>query len=86
MADEVGNILFEEEATNLFFQPVSSRCERASIIPTSNLPFGRRDYVFGDPTVASAMIDRIIHPAGAAQEREHPVALFSNGTIDPISG
>jgi DNA replication protein DnaC len=39
--DEVGYIPFEPEAANLFFQLVSSRYERASLIVTSNKPFGR---------------------------------------------
>ena len=39
--DEVGYVPFEPEAANLFFQLVSSRYERASLIVTSNKPFGR---------------------------------------------
>ena len=39
--DEVGYIPFEPEAANLFFQLVSSRYERASLIVTSNKPFGK---------------------------------------------
>jgi DNA replication protein DnaC len=37
----VGYIPFEPEAANLFFQLVSARYERASLIVTSNKPFGR---------------------------------------------
>ena len=37
--DEVGYIPFDTEAANLFFQLVSTRYERSSIILTSNLPF-----------------------------------------------
>jgi DNA replication protein DnaC len=61
--DEVGYIPFEAEAANLFFQLVSSRYERASVIVTSNKPFGRWGEVFGDETVAAAMIDRLVHHA-----------------------
>jgi DNA replication protein DnaC len=61
--DEVGYIPFEAEAANLFFQLVSSRYERASLIVTSNKPFGRWGEVFGDATVAAAMIDRLVHHA-----------------------
>jgi DNA replication protein DnaC len=60
---EVGYIPFEAEAANLFFQLVSSRYERASLIVTSNKPFGRWGEVFGDDTVAAAMIDRLVHHA-----------------------
>lgn len=61
--DEVGYIPFEAEAANLFFQLVSARYERASMIVTSNKPFGRWGEVFGDDTVAAAMIDRLVHHA-----------------------
>ncbi|MGC1209557.1 MAG: IS21-like element helper ATPase IstB [Ornithinimicrobium sp.] len=61
--DEVGYIPFEPEAANLFFQLVSSRYERASLIVTSNKPFGRWGEVCGDDVVAAAMIDRLVHHA-----------------------
>ena len=61
--DEVGYIPFEPEAATLFFQLVSSRYERASLIVTSNKPFGRWGEVFGDEVVAAAMIDRLVHHA-----------------------
>jgi DNA replication protein DnaC len=63
VVDEVGYIPFEPEAANLFFQLVSSRYERASLIVTSNKPFGRWGEVFGDDVVAAAMIDRLVHHA-----------------------
>jgi DNA replication protein DnaC len=61
--DEVGYIPFEAEAANLFFQLIANRYERASVIVTSNKPFGRWGEVFGDETVAAAMIDRLVHHA-----------------------
>jgi DNA replication protein DnaC len=63
VVDEVGSIPFEAEAANLFFQLVSARYERASLIVTSNKPFGRWGEVFGDDVVAAAMIDRLVHHA-----------------------
>ena len=61
--DEVGYIPFEAEAANLFFQLISARYERASLIVTSNKAFGRWGEVFGDEVVAAAMIDRLVHHA-----------------------
>ena len=61
--DEVGYIPFDGEAANLFFQLISARYERASVIVTSNKPFGRWGETFGDATVAAAMIDRLVHHA-----------------------
>jgi DNA replication protein DnaC len=63
VVDEVGYIPFEAEAANLFFQLVSARYERASLIVTSNKAFGRWGEVFGDDVVAAAMIDRLVHHA-----------------------
>jgi len=63
VVDEVGYIPFEAEAANLFFQLVAARYERASLIVTSNKPFGRWGEVFGDDVVAAAMIDRLVHHA-----------------------
>jgi DNA replication protein DnaC len=63
VVDEVGYIPFEAEAANLFFQLVSARYERASLIVTSNKAFGRWGEVFGDEVVAAAMIDRLVHHA-----------------------
>jgi DNA replication protein DnaC len=60
--DEVGYIPFEPEAANLFFQLVSARYERASLIVTSNKPFGRWGETFGDEVVAAAMIDSSTTP------------------------
>jgi DNA replication protein DnaC len=63
VVDEVGYIPFEAEAANLFFQLVSARYERASLIVTSNKAFGRWGEVFGGDVVAAAMIDRLVHHA-----------------------
>jgi DNA replication protein DnaC len=64
VVDEVGYIPFEPQAANLFFQLVSARYERASLIVTANKAFGRWGEVFGgDDVVAAAMIDRLVHHA-----------------------
>lgn len=61
--DEVGYIPFDTDAANLFFQLIASRYEQASVLVTSNLPFGRWGEVFSDDVVAAAMIDRLVHHA-----------------------
>ncbi|WP_285814543.1 ATP-binding protein [Microbacterium sp. Marseille-Q6648] len=48
-------------AANLFFELVSSRCEHATLILTSNLPLSGWGGVFGDQAVAAAMSGRIVH-------------------------
>jgi DNA replication protein DnaC len=61
--DEVGYIPFDPEAANLMFGLISARYERASVIVTSNKPFGAWGEIFGEETVAAAMIDRLVHHA-----------------------
>jgi DNA replication protein DnaC len=63
VVDEVGYIPFDAQAANLMFSLVSSRYERASLIVTSNKPFSGWGEIFGDETVAAAMIDRLVHHA-----------------------
>jgi len=85
--DEVGYIPFEPEAANLFFQLVSARYERASLIVTSNKPFGRWGETFGDDVVAAAMIDRLVHHAEVVSLRGDSYRLKNRdlGRIPPAS-
>ena len=63
IVDEIGYLPIDRNGANLFFQLVSRRYERGSILVTSNLPFGRWGEVFGVEVVAAAMIDRLVHHA-----------------------
>ena len=85
--DEVGYIPFEPEAANLFFQLVSARYERASLIVTSNKPFGRWGETFGDDVVAAAMIYRLVHHAEVVSLRGDSYRLKNRdlGRIPPAS-
>src|SRR6266852_4713735 len=51
----------DRQGANLFFQLVSRRYERGSIIITSNQSLGAWGEVFGDPLIASAILDRLLH-------------------------
>ena len=59
--DELGYLPFEPEAAHLFFQLVSRRYERGSILITSNRAVGEWGNVFGDAVVAAAILDRLLH-------------------------
>ena len=50
-------------AGNLFFQLVNARYERGAMILTSNRGFAEGGKVFGDPVVATALLDRLLHHA-----------------------
>ena len=57
----VGYLPFEAHAAHLFFQLVSRRYERGSMLITSNRSVGERGEVFGDAVVATAILDRLLH-------------------------
>ncbi len=61
IVDELGYLPFEPNAAHLFFQLVSRRYERGSLLITSNRSVGEWGAVFGDPVVATAILDRLLH-------------------------
>ena len=61
ICDELGYLPFEAHAAHLFFQLVSRRYERGSILITSNRSAGEWGEVFGDAVVATAILDRLLH-------------------------
>lgn len=61
--DELGYLALPEGAAELVFQVISERNERASLILTTNLPFGEWTKVFPDARLAKAVVDRITHRA-----------------------
>jgi DNA replication protein DnaC len=61
--DEIGYIPIDRQGANLFFQLVSRRYEKGSILLTSNQSLGAWGEVFGDPVIAGAILDRLLHHA-----------------------
>ena len=61
--DEIGYIPIDRQGANLFFQLISRRYERGSILVTSNQSLGAWGEVFGDAVIASAILDRLLHHA-----------------------
>jgi len=59
--DELGYLPFEPNAAHLFFQLVSRRYERGSLLITSNRAVSEWGGVFGDVVVATAILDRLLH-------------------------
>jgi DNA replication protein DnaC len=65
--DEIGYLSVGASAGNLFFQLVNARYERGAMILTSNRGFAEWGEVFGDPVVATALLDRLLHHAVVVQ-------------------
>ncbi|HTH97487.1 MAG TPA: IS21-like element helper ATPase IstB [Stellaceae bacterium] len=61
--DEIGYVTLAAAAGNLFFQLVNARYERGAMILTSNRGFAEWGQVFGDPVIATALLDRLLHHA-----------------------
>jgi len=59
--DEMGYLPLDELGATIFFQLVSARYERGSIILTSNKSYGEWGTIFGDPIIATAILDRLLH-------------------------
>jgi DNA replication protein DnaC len=59
--DEIGYVPVDRHAAHLFFQLISRRYERGSLIVTSNRSFGQWGEIFGDPIIATAVLDRVLH-------------------------
>lgn len=59
--DEIGYLPMDIQGANLFFQLIARRYEKVSTIFTSNKTFSQWNEVFADVTIASAILDRVLH-------------------------
>jgi DNA replication protein DnaC len=59
--DEMGYLPLDDLGATIFFRLVSARYERGSIILTSNKSYGEWGSIFGDPIIATAILDRLLH-------------------------
>lgn len=59
--DELGYLPLEKQTAHLFFQLVSRRYERGSMLITTNQTITQWGHVFGDEMIASAVLDRVLH-------------------------
>ena len=67
IVDEIGYLPITSGGANLFFQLVNARYEKGAMILTSNRGFAEWGEVFGDPVVATALLDRLLHHAVVVQ-------------------
>lgn len=61
IVDELGYLPLEKQTANLFFQLVSRRYERGSMLITTNQTITQWGHVFGDEIIAAAVLDRVLH-------------------------
>lgn len=80
--DEVGYLSFDARNADLLYQVVSRRYEHRSIVLTTNLAFSDWPSIFPSATIATALIDRLVHhaillPIAGDSYRKREAALSS---------
>jgi len=81
--DELGYLALPAGAAELVFQVISERNERASMIVTTNLPFGEWTKVFPDARLAKAVVDRLTHRATSSTPAASPGASVTASNARP---
>ena len=83
IVDEIGYLPVVPGGGNLFFQLVNARYERGAMILTSNRGFAEWGEVFGDPVVATALLDRLLHHAVVVQIEGSSYRLRQHAELMP---
>src|SRR3546814_12973729 len=83
IVDEIGYLPVVPGGGNLFFQLVNARYERGAMILTSNRGFAEWGEVFGDPVVATALLDRLLHHAVVIQIEGSSYRLRQHADLMP---
>ncbi len=84
IVDEVGYLPFDREGANLFFQLISRKYEKNSIIITSNRSFREWGEVFTDNVIASAILDRLLHHCTVINIKGESYRLKDRKNFTPI--
>jgi DNA replication protein DnaC len=83
VVDEIGYLPVVPGGGNLFFQLVNARYEKGAMILTSNRGFAEWGEVFGDPVVATALLDRLLHHAVVIQIEGSSYRLRQHAALVP---
>jgi DNA replication protein DnaC len=83
IVDEIGYLPITPGGANLFFQLVNHRYEKGAMILTSNRGFAEWGDVFGDPVVATALLDRLLHHAIVVQIEGASYRLRAHADLIP---
>lgn len=59
--DEIDYMPIDRDSANLFFQLIAKRYEKHCTIITTNTPFSKWGEIFCSPTLANAILDRLLH-------------------------
>ena len=82
--DEMGYLPWDDMGATILFQLVSARYERGSIILTSNKSYGDWGSIFGDPIIATAILDRLLHHSTTINIRRRELSLEGSAKDEPV--
>jgi DNA replication protein DnaC len=85
IVDEVGYLPVTSQEAYLFFQFVSYRYEKRSTIITSNKSFIDWQELFGDPVIATAILDRLLHHCKVINIKGHSYRLKEHSFHQQLS-
>jgi transposase/DNA replication protein DnaC len=83
IVDEIGYLPVVPDGGSLFFQLVNARYEKGAMILTSNRGFAEWGEIFGDPVVATALLDRLLHHAVVIQIEGSSYRLRQHAELVP---
>ena len=75
--DELGYVQLDARGSELLFQIVTEREEKASIALASNLPFSEWGQIIPDPRLVAAIVDRVTFNAHIIETGTHSYRLAS---------
>lgn len=84
--DEIGYLPLDKNGANLFFQLISKRYEKGSIILTSNKSYGDWAEIFGDSVIAGAILDRVLHHCATINIRGESYRLKEKKKLGILGG
>jgi len=84
IVDEVGYLPVTTQEAYLFFQFISYRYEKSSLIITSNKSFADWQELFGDAVIASAILDRLLHHCKVINIKGHSYRLQGHAFNKPL--
>jgi DNA replication protein DnaC len=86
IVDEIGYLPLDQRGATILFQLVTSRYEKGAMILTSNKGFSEWGEIFGDPVLAAAILDRLLHHSVTINIRGESYRLREKrraGLLDP---
>jgi DNA replication protein DnaC len=84
IVDEIGYLPIEKEGAGALFRLVSRRYEHGSTIFTSNKPYSEWGEILGDPVIASATLDRILHHSTTVNIKGESFRLRSRKKVQGV--